>query len=405
MLVLAMALRNVFRQKRRSLLTALTMFGGFILCSFSIAMSDGSYNHVIDMFTRNQMGHIQIHKGDYLDRPSLYKTIDDYEQVGARVSSVSGVTAWTPRVLSAGLVSVDEKSAGAQIFGIDPKSENAATRFEKKIVEGRALDAEPNHEAVLGPGLAKLLKANVGDELLVLSQGADGSIANDLYNIVGLAATDNKGIDLSALYLHLSDAQELLVLEGRVHELVVMAGELGSLDEVAADVRAAVDDSTLDVATWQQFAAAFYRAMKADQKGNWISVTVILIVVAVGVLNTVLMTVLERRREYGLLRAIGTGPGQVFGLVMIEVVILAIMSLIIGSLIAYGLNWYYSIHGMSFGESWSYGGVEFGQMFTEINARSFYIPGLAVVISAALVAIVPALRAAHVAPARAMRMH
>jgi len=405
MLMLAMALRNVFRQKRRSLLTAMTMFGGFVLCSFSIAMSDGSYNHVIDMFTRNQMGHIQIHAGDYLDKPSLYKTIDNYEQVGERVAEVDEVTSWTPRVLSAGLVSVGEKSAGARIIGIDPGRENAATRFEKKITAGRALASTPMREVVLGPGLADLLKAEVGDEVVVLSQGADGSIANDLFTIVGLAATDNKATDLSAFYIHIADAQELLVLEGRIHELVVLAEELGSLEQVADDIRLALDDNTLDVATWKQFAAAFYRAMAADQKGNWISVAVILIVVAVGVLNTVLMTVLERRREYGLLRAIGTGPGQVFRLVVIEVFILAVLSLIIGGLIAYGLNWYYSIHGMDFVESWSYGGVEFGKMFTEINARSFYIPGLAVLLSAVLVSIIPALRAAHVAPAKAMRIH
>ena len=405
MLVLSMAIRNVFRQKRRSLLTALTMFGGFILCSFSIAMSDGSYHHVIDMFTRNQMGHIQLHRDDYLDRPSLYKTIDDYEDVGRRLDSVEGIKSWTPRLISAGLVSAEEKSAGAQLIGIDPMRENSTTRFERKIVKGQALPDQPSHQAVLGKGLAGLIKADVGDEVVVLSQAADGSLANDLYSVIGLVVTDNWSLDLSGFYLHLTDAQELLALEGRVHEIVVLGEELSGLDQLAADVQGALDDESIDVATWKRFAASFYRAMLADQKGSWISVAVIVIVVAVGVLNTVLMTVLDRRREYGLLRAVGTSPGQVFGLVVIEVTILAILSLLIGGLVALALNYYYSISGMDFGQSFSYGGVEFSRMFTEINARSFVIPGVAVLASAIVVSIIPALRAAQIAPAQSMRTH
>jgi len=307
--------------------------------------------------------------------------------------------------VSAGLVSAGEKSAGAQLIGIDPERENATTRFDQKIVVGQGLAREPSHQAVLGKGLARLIAADIGDEVVVLSQAADGSIANDLYTIVGLVVTDNQATDLSGFYLHLTDAQELLALEGRVHEIAVLGEELGGLDQLASDVQVAIDNEDINVATWKRFAAAFYRAMLADQKGSWISVAVIVIVVAVGVLNTVLMTVLERRREYGLLRAVGTGPGQVFGLVVIEVTILAILSLLVGGLVALALNYYYSFTGMSFGESFSYGGVEFSLMFTEINARSFYIPGLAVLVSALLVSIIPALRAAHIAPAQSMRMH
>lgn len=405
LLMLRMAFRNVLRQKRRSLLTALTMFGGFILCSFSIAMSDGTYHRVIDMFTRNQMGHIQIHRGDYLDKPSLYKTIDDYRTLAEQIENTEGVTCFTPRVLSAGLVSVGEKSAGAIIYGIDPQRENATTRFDRKIVDGSSLASEPAMQAVIGKGLARLLGSNVGDDLVVLSQGADGSIANDLYRIVGLVATGNQAADLSALYLHIDDARELLVLDDRIHEVAILAEDLDELEDVTQALALRFDDDELDIAIWKKFAASFYRAMVADQQGTWISVFIIVIVVAVGVLNTVLMTVLERRREYGLLRAIGTGPSQVFALVVIEVTILAIMSLIIGAAIALALNWYYSIDGMNFGLSITYGGMEFGNMYSEINARSFYLPGLSVLISAIVVSIMPALRASRIAPAQAMRIH
>ncbi len=405
MLMVKIAFRNVFRQKRRTLLTVLTMFIGFTLASLSIAWSDGTYSNIIDMFTRNQLGHIQIHKQGYLDRPALYKTIDQYETVGKLIEDVPGVESWAPRLYSAGLVSVGEKSAGARIIGIDPQREQIVTRFDKKVVEGRMFSDEPAHEALVGEGLAKTLKAKLGDSVVIVSQGADGSIANDLYTVVGLVSSGDKITDQSALYLHLADAQELLVLEGRIHEISIVGEDLDIIPSLAADIETVVANPELAVAPWQEFAKQFYRAMKADQQGGWIMLAIIIIVVAVGVLNTVLMTVLERTREYGVLRAVGTGPGQIFGLVLIEVFIMAIISIILAIGLSYTVNYALSIHGVATPTTFTYGGIEFRKMYTEINARSFYIPALCIVFSAMFVALFPAAKAAHVAPAKAMRMH
>jgi len=404
-MVLKIAFRNIFRQKRRTLLTTLTMFGGFTLCSFSIAWMDGSYNNVIDMFTRNQLGHIQIHHNEYLDRPSLYRTINNYEEVGRAVESADRVDAWAPRVFSAGLASVDNKTAGVRIIGVDPARETEATRLDKKITEGPGLSSEPAYEALLGKGLAKRLDADVGDEVVIVSQGADGSIANDLYTVAGLVDSGNDMSDQMALYLHLQDAQELLVLEGRVHEIAVVSTSVRGLYALSEDIAAAVGQPNLVVEPWQVFAKSFYDAMRADQKGNWISLVIITMLVAIGVLNTVLMTVLERTREYGLMRAIGTSPYQVFRLVIIEVVVMAVISVVIGCVASLGLNYWLSIDGVPLPVSLDYGGVTFSRMYTEINTRSYIIPLLCVTLSAAFISVFPAIKAARTQPANAMRSH
>jgi len=403
--MLKIAFRNIFRQKRLTILTVLTMFGGFTLASISIAWSDGSYAYVIDMFTRNEMGHTQIHRQGYVDRPSLYKTIDGYEVIGQALESVAGVVAWAPRLYSAGLASVGEKSSAARVIGIDPVHENRTTRFDKKTVRGRSFSPEPRHEAMLGAGLARVLKADVDSQIVIVSQAADGSIANDAYTIVGLLESGNTLTDQSSLYLHLADAQELFVLEGRVHEIALIGADLDDVDEMTAAVAARLNRPELEVASWKEFARQFYHAMQVDQQGSWIMLGVILMVVAVGVLNTVLMTVLERRREYGVLRAVGTRPGQVFTLVVYEVIMMAIIGIIIGFGLSYLANYLLSIYGVTMAQSFTYGGIEFRTMYSEINARSFYIPGIAVLLTAIIVSLFPATRAAHVAPARAMRTH
>lgn len=404
-ITLKIAFRNIFRHRRRTLLTALAMFGGFTLCSFSIAWMDGSYNNVIDVFTRNQLGHIQIHQKDYVDRPSLYRNIPDYESIGNTLDTIGGVTAWAPRVYAAGLASVGNRTTGVQIIGVDPARETSATHFDKKIRDGHGFSVGSAHDALLGTGLARRLHAAVGDSLVILTQGADGSIANDLYIVAGIVDSGNEVSDQMALYLTLAAAQELLVLGGRAHEIAIIAKRPNRLYRLSERIAAAIAEPDLVVEPWQEFAKSFYDAMKADQKGNWISLMIITMLVAIGVLNTVLMNVLERTREYGLMRAIGTSPSWVFNVVIAEAVIMAILSVIAAGVVSYGLNYGLSFIGIPLPVSIEYGGVTFDSMTTEINVRSYVIPLLAVVFSAAFVSVFPAIKAARTQPAAAMRAH
>jgi putative ABC transport system permease protein len=315
------------------------------------------------------------------------------------------VSYWAPRVKAAGLASVGSKSTGASILGVDPERENRATRFDRKITQGRTFSPDGDREAVLGTGLARVLEARVGDTLILLSQAADGSIANDAYEIVGLSESGSGLQDQTTLYLRLSDAEELFALEHQVHEIAVILDELDDVLEVAARLKVSLADAGVAVAPWQEFAKAFYRAMQVDREGTWIMLGIIILLVAVGVLNTVLMTVLERRREYGVLRAVGTAPGQLFRMVTIEVAAMALGAIVVGALLAWASNAYLTTHGISPGFEFTYGGVKFDSMYSTVNSRTFWIPGVCVLLSALIVAMFPAARAAHTPPARAMRQY
>jgi putative ABC transport system permease protein len=405
MLIFKIAWRNIFRQRRRTVLTVLTMFGGFTLSSISLSLADGTYNRIINAFTRNRLGHIQIHEKGYTDRPSLYDSIHDYQKIGRLLTGISGVEAWAPRVLAAGLTSVGEKAAGANIIGVDPTLENEATAFDRKIVAGRVLSPEPSHQAVLGKGLARRLDARIGENVVIVSQAADGSIANDVYKIVGLLDSGDENSDLASCYLHITDAQNLFVLGDEAQEIVVIATSLGIVSSLTERIRQALDDPNLSVEPWQQFARSFYVAMQADKRGNWVLQSIIILIVAVGVLNTILMIVLERTREYGVLRAMGTRPFQVFRLVVLEAGLMAVLSVAAGSVAALGVNSYLSHHGIPMPAPFTYGGMEFTHYYCEVNAFSIYVPAVTVLLAAGFVSIFPALRAAHIEPAKALRTH
>ena len=404
-MILKIALRNIFRQKRRTILTALAMIAGFTLSSLFIGLSDGAYGNIISMFTRNRIGHIQVHREGYLDKPSLYETIDDYPTVGETIQITTGVEAWTPRVYAAGLGSIGEKSTAVQVIGVDVAREIQATRFDQKMIEGRVLAETASHEAVIGKGLAKILSGTVGSEIVIFSQGADGSLANDVYKIVGIAESGDDVTNRVACYLHIEDAQELFVLEGRIHEIVVIISNINQVSKVTDAIKARLNNSTLDVAPWQVVAKSFYRAMKVDQQGDAIARWVIMLIVAIGVLNTVLMSVLERTREYGVLKAVGTKPTQIFWLVICEVVIIAIGSIAVGALLGVLANYLLSIYGITYPEEITYGGMKIKTLYAEVNARCLIIPAITVMLSATIVSLFPAIKAARIMPAKAMRTH
>ena len=273
------------------------------------------------------------------------------------------------------------------------------------MIEGSTLGEIPSHEAVIGKDLAKIVSATVGSEIVIVSQGADGSIANDLYKIVGIAESGDDITDRVACYLHIEDAQELLVLEERVHEIVVIVLNINQVDKITSAIETHLNDSTLDVAPWQVVAKSFYRAMRTDQQGDAISRLVIMLIVAIGVLNTVLMSVLERTREYGVLKAVGTKPVQIFWLVICEVVIIALGSICVGTLLGILVNYLLSIYGITYPEEITYGGMKLKTLYAEVNVRCLVIPAITVMLSAAIVSLFPAIKAARILPAKAMRTH
>ena len=405
MLLLKMAFRNIFRQRRRTIFTSITIIFGVALAAFSIGWADGTYNNIINLFTKGWLGHIQIYYKDYLDKPSIYKMIENYKQIGEKISKIKGVENWTPRIFSAGLASLKEKTSGVRIIGIDPRKEDQTTGFHKKIVKGNYFKDGLKNQVLLGKGLANILHAKIGDKIVLVSQGADGSIANDFFNIVGFVSTDDEMYDRNSFYIPLKDTQEFLSLDNSVHEIAVTVKNVKKVKEISKKIVKILHNSEFSVSPWQEFAKDFYKAMKADKGGMWISLFVIILVVAVGVLNTVLMAVLERLREYGLLKALGTRPEDIILLILYETNIIAVFSIIMGSLIALAVNYYFSIHGIELSQSFTYGGMNFTKMITEINLRSFTIPAVTVLLTASIVGFFPALKAAKTDPVKSLRFH
>ena len=403
MLIIKMVFRNVLRQKRRSFLTCLMMTAGFVMLSISIGISDGSYSNIIELVTRDHTGHIQIHKRGYLDCPSLYNTMDFADGLDKKLESFPDVQAQAPRLYCAVLAFAGKKTMGVRVTGIDPDREAQTTRLKLKVTKGKYISGSPAKDVMLSDALANTLDVGMGEEIVLIGQGADGSIANDLFEVGGIVGGEGAGYGDMKCYMHIRTAQDFLCLYDRFHEIAIILDDQARSQRVAHKIGRDLDDSTLEVQPWQVVEREFYHAMQTDLKGMNLSFVILMVVVGIGILDTVLVTILERTPEFGLMRAMGTRPVDVFKLIVYETASLSIVGIVLGGIMAFVFNYIIMRHGITLPDPIHFGGVYLDRIIGKVSVRVFLRPAMITFATAILVSLYPAYRAASVPPIHAIK--
>ena len=408
MLMLKLAFRNILRNKRRTILTMLSMFGGYFLMVFSLSVQMGSYEQIIDFFTRDATGHVQISEVGYQDKPTLYKHVPNDGEFYEGLMSVEGVEQATSRIISGALAYGETKSFPVQVIGVDVDREADLSFIKGKVREGAYFSALPDadgyYQAMVGGAVAQQLKLAVGDELILVSQGADGSMANDIYLVSAILGT-KESAESRNVYLPMAAAQDFFVMQNQAHFWAVLTDSYHNSEALEARLASWLENEADDIesVTWKIVSKEFYEAMQADIEGGYVAYYVIVFLVCIGVLNTVLMSVLERTGEFGVLKAIGTSPTRLFTLIVTETMMLALFSCIAGFLAVIPLNIWLAGTGFAIPEPVEFSGVVMSHMQGTWAPAVFYEPALIILISTFLVSLIPARRAAKIIPVDAMR--
>lgn len=400
------AWRSLLRQGRRTFLTASAMALGVAMCMAMLAFSDGMYAQMFDVMVTQKLGHVQVHHPDYPGRRLVHDTVP--QETLSQARAVPGVVAGTARLSGAGLVGSAETSTGALLVGVVPDDEDAVTGIRKHVREGRFLGASPALEAVIGQELARTLKVGVGDELVVIVQSADGAMGNELLTVVGLSRSGNAAMDRSGLYVHLSDLQALLALPERAHEILLVGPSVTGSDAVASAVRTALPAEGLLIRSWSEADPPTAQMMGMQNVGAAIMIGVVFSVASLGVLNTMLMSVMERTRELGLMQALGLSPGQVTRLVLIESILLGLLSCVLGGVLGGVLDGLMVVYGVDLsggtGASMDIQGTTLEPVVYGVVRPEGVVATLVCVFAVSILASIwPAMRAARLRPVDAMR--
>ena len=402
--------RNLGRNPKRTVVTALGLGVGYFAVVFMVAWAEGISTELVENATSLVSGQIEIHDVDYRPERSLYETIGgrdgaDVEALLRTIESDPSVVAAAPRVYASGLVSSGEATSAGILLGVDPEREVALTRFLDPLVEGR-LPATGRYEAVVGDEMARQLAVTVGDELVVVSSGADGSMANDLYTVTGVFRTGLLEFDASTMVMPVADLQTLVVLDpGRIHEIVVGTVDPSQADATATRLAAGIGASerAVLVAPWTELSPVLAQYVALADAMYWIFIVLIFSVASFGIANTMLMATFERRREFAVMLALGASPRSVVGTVLCEAVAIGIIGLGLGTAVTAPLLVWFSAAPPDL--AWLYGSVTVEGVLltptlrvgTNVPAWSWATVGL--ILTALLSALYPAVRAARVPPA------
>jgi putative ABC transport system permease protein len=401
-----LAWRNLWRHRRRTWLTVGAMVFCNTLLVFLVSLQFGAYQMMIDGSLAAYTGHIQIQKQGYQNDQYIYQSVLQVSGLASQVRAELGLETVAARAEAFALASSAERSFGILLTGVQPAYEPGVSTFPGQLREGRYLAGGNAEEIVIGAVLAQNLKVGLGDELTFLGSGRDGSFAAAIATVVGILDTGLEEVDRSMAQVPLGWFQQVFSMGEHGHSVVIRLPSLERVPGATHALRDLVQDrDQLTVLDWDALMPGLRQAITSDMAGAWFQYGILVVLVAFSVLNTQLMSVLERTREFGVMLSLGLGPGRLARLVGMETLLLAILGLVLGMLCGGLLSWYLSYAGFTYPgmEEMSARFMLPDRMYPEVSLLSMSAGPLAVFVGAMLAALYPALRLFRLQPVAAMR--
>jgi ABC-type lipoprotein release transport system permease subunit len=353
---------------------------------------------------------VVVQHPEYPTRRRLYDTLPRASEALARLDEVEGLEVAAPRLMGFGLVGGRRSSAGGQLVGVLPERESRVTGIDQRLSSGQWLASEPSHKAVIGVRLAEELQLAVGDELVVMTQSADGSLGNALFTVSGVFRSGQTALDRSGVMVHLADLQELLVLPDQVHRITLIGDDPEAIATLAERARAVSppDEPPELVQTWWEASPSTQKMLETSEATKGIVLGIVFAVATFGVVNTMTMSVFERTRELGVLRAIGLRPARLVTLVVLESLQLSLLAMAGALALGGALDAWLVVYGIDFSGSMEEG-FSFAGVTIDPVMRGLVRPdgvGLtlgSILLVGVLASIWPAARAARLRPVEALR--
>lgn len=322
--------RNIWRNKKRTLIVAGSVFFAVLLAVVMRSMQLGSYAYMIDSSARLFTGHLQLQGTDYWENRSLDKSFHLPAQELEKIQHIKHTKHITPRLEAFALVSHDSSTRVSQVIGIDPQSEDAFTGLKKRLNSGEYLTAA-DAGALVGEGMARLLHLEVGDTIILYGQGYHGQIAAAAVAVKGLVKMPIKPMNDGLVFLSLPNAQEIFWTGDRITSLPILVEETRFLAGVLEEVKQLTTDN-YTVMTWEEMLPEVRDSIESDNAGGIIMLAILYVVIGFGVLGTIMMMVAERVREFSILISVGMRRWKLVLATTLETLMVSFIGFIAGLL-------------------------------------------------------------------------
>ncbi len=368
-------------------MTIAAMVFANMLLVFMLGLQLGQYRMMIDNSLSIFTGQLQIQAVNYLDEPQMYRTVPDADRLAEQIRHDTSLDAVSVRAYGFALVSSEKRTIGVQVTGVDPEHEHLVSTIPGLVKEGRFFSSASANEAIVGSTLARNLKVDIGDEVTLLGSGRDGSIAATIVPVVGIFHSGSHELDRQMMEIPIDKFRDVFVMGNAAHSIIV-GGDRAKADIYSETIEKLIrKKDKLVLHDWETLMPGLRQAIEADFFSAWIMYALLIVLVAFSMMNTMLMSVLERTHEFGILLALGVRHGRLSRVILAESIFLSLAGLIIGIIAGSLITLYFHQNGFTYP-----GMEEMGERFNipstlipEISLRTV-IPGPLVVMIASIVA-------------------
>ncbi len=389
-----LAWRNLWRNKRRTLITVSSIFFGVLLSAYMTSMQEGSYEKMVEIVVKFYSGYIQVHHEEYWENKSINNTFEYDQALTDKIMDNKDVDFVIPRLESFGLASSEELTKGAIVFGIDPEAENQLTSISEKITKGNYL-TKNDEGVIIGEGLANYLKLQLNDTLVMISQGFHGVSAAGKFPVRGIIKHVSPELNKTIVYMALPKCQEFFSAENRLTSLVV---NIKDSDMMRRTLRNLKNDIQLpySVMSWEEMQPEVVQQIEGDRASGVIMKAILYMVIAFGVLGTIMMMIAERKHEFGVMVSVGMKKGKLAIILLFETILIGLMGIASGILVALPLIQIQKANPIPFTGQAAQMMEEFGfepYMFFSSTPGVFYHQAISVFILTIIIAIYPVVAA------------
>ncbi|MEM8900205.1 MAG: FtsX-like permease family protein, partial [Bacteroidota bacterium] len=342
--IITIAWRNIWRNRTRSSVVIaaimIGLIGGIFLLSFGYGMQEGRTRSIIE----TQISHIQIHSPTFLEDRYTKDTLSQKADLVQTLDTLSNMRGYSLRTLVGGMANSAKAAGGVSIQGIDPAAEAVVTQLPDRIVEGAYFEGVRRNPVLIGQKLAEKLKVSLKKKIILTFQDKDGEITSGAFRVAGIYKSVNAKYDETNVFVRAQDLQKILAQQGQIHEVAILLESDQTTLTLQKNLQAAFPDYLVD--SWRETAPDL--KLVADSLGASLGIfmSIIMLGLAFGIINTMLMAVLERTRELGMLMSIGMNKRSIFSMIMLETFFLAMVGVPIGLFTAFGLVTYFGKEGI-----------------------------------------------------------
>jgi len=402
---LQMGWRNIWRNPRRTIVIMTAVIIGVWAMIFLGALMRGISDQMVRNGIANLTGHIQVHHAGFRKDPVIENSIDTPEVVEVALSKVLPRDArWTPRVRVSAIASNARHSGGVTLVGIDPEREAGISFIGEAVTEGEYLEADDTYGIIVGEALADKFETKLGRKLVLMSQDTQGDIASRAFRIIGIFRAEMEATEKQFVFVTIGAVRNMLKLENEISEVSILLTDYKEADRVADALREVLSSNSYDIQTWRGLLPFVTAILKMYDWFILLWFLIIFIAMGFGIVNTILMAVFERIREFGLLKALGMKPWWIVKEVLTESFFILILGMVAGN--ALGFLSIFALADTGIDLSALSEGLEFAGMsriiYPFILITDIIAANLVVFVLGLLVSAYPAVKAARFTPVRAM---